>query len=71
MKIVRKYCWMELLDGGVFRKPEEIGPYYDPTYLQEWYLDKDEAMDDLVAYAKTKSFGIDRYFLMEFHEVQR
>ena len=69
MTFTKKYCWRLDAGGGVFTQPKEIGPYYDPTFLQEDYDSEEEALNDLKRYCEELTFGSDDYFLMTFYEV--
>lgn len=37
MSVVKKYKWMELLEGGLLREPEDQGPYYSTESLNGWH----------------------------------
>ena len=36
MSTVKKYKWMELLEGGLLKEPEDQGPYYSSESLNDW-----------------------------------
>ena len=36
MSVIRKYKWMELLEGGLLKEPDDQGPYYATEGLNDW-----------------------------------
>ena len=36
MEVTKVYKWMEILEDGLLKEPDEIGPYYSTSCLNGW-----------------------------------
>ena len=45
-EITKRYKWMEILEGGLLKEPEDQGPYYSTESLNGWdgFENEEDAM---------------------------
>ena len=66
MDAVKKYKWMELLEGGLLKEPEDQGPYYSTESLNEWdgFDTEEKAVDAWITFKELHGSSVPRELIL-------
>jgi hypothetical protein len=73
MGAVKKYRWMELLEGGGLREPEDQGPYYGTESLNDYhgFETEEKAIEAWITFKDLHGLSVPRELvLISFYKLE-